>query len=86
MFERKYKDETIALLSSNEVHHQSSEREQTVESDFPDLHHRSPESGDLQFKPRELKKAICSYSEGCWTVMKAFTDQVQHHSRKAAAF
>jgi hypothetical protein len=32
----------------------------------PDLYHRPPDSGGLQYKLRGLKKAICSHSEGWW--------------------
>ena len=35
-----------------------SERDQTVSVEPHDLHHRSPDSGELQCKARELKKAV----------------------------
>ena len=36
----------------------SSEREQMFLLETPDLYHRSPDSGDRQYKPRGLEKAI----------------------------
>ena len=30
----------------------------------PELYHRPPESGDLQYESRVLKKAICVFEEG----------------------
>ena len=45
-------------------YHQPPERDQVVSFEPPDVYHRSLNSGELQCKPRELNKAVCSYSEG----------------------
>jgi hypothetical protein len=36
----------------------------------PALYHKSPISGDLQYKPRALKQAVSSRLEGWWTVLR----------------
>jgi hypothetical protein len=56
------------------MYHQPSEWEQTVLVESSDLYHRSPDSGELQYKARGLEKAICSHSEGWWYVGKAVAD------------
>ena len=38
--------------------HQPSEREQMVVCETPGLHCRSPDSGELQYKSRELKNTV----------------------------
>ena len=38
--------------------HQPSEQDQIVSFEFPDLYHRSPDSGKLQCKARELITVI----------------------------
>jgi len=38
--------------------HQPSERDQIVSLEPLELYHRSPDYGELQCKPRELKRAI----------------------------
>ena len=52
------------------IHHQPSERDQAVFFETPDLYHISSDSGELQYKPRELKKAVhfqvLGYTANCY--------------------
>jgi hypothetical protein len=41
-------------------------REQIVFFKTPGLHHRSPDSGELQYKSRELNMSIWVHCEGWW--------------------
>ena len=54
------------LLPPRPAEHQPSEPDQIVVFETPDLHCRSPESGELRYISRQLKKASCSHSEGWW--------------------
>lgn len=67
-WELDYRSSSMARLLPT---HQSSELEQILSVETPDLYWWSPEpeSGDHQYKSGGLKKAICSYSEGSWTVI-----------------
>ena len=46
---------------------QPSERDQNTSSELPGLYHRSPDSSELQCKPRESKRAFGSHSDGGWS-------------------
>ena len=47
--------------------HQPSERDQPIDFQVLDLCWRSPQSGDLWYRLRRLKKTFCPPSEGWWT-------------------
>jgi len=67
----------LRLNDMAEAHfHQPSEPDQIVVFETPDLYHRSLESNDIQYKSREVKKAICCRSE---QVVERL--QQQHHVR-----
>ena len=42
-------------------YNQPTERDQIVSVEPPNLQHRSPDSGEIQHKPRKLKQAIWWY-------------------------